>query len=144
MTPDLMDLGRHLQTLPCFVWMERMGGILGDERVTVVDMMPACGPASQGVQLLVYGNPGKGLRWVDSDWLVPDLSCSATLGCLLALVREKHGDHVQLAQVPLERERLRWVVVDMDRECAVVATGRGDTHALARAAALVAALGAPC
>jgi hypothetical protein len=63
---------------------------LGGEYVVLND---ASGPWKDGIartELYVYELAGddNGPRWRNADEFVPDLECPATLGCLLALVRE--------------------------------------------------------
>ena len=76
-------------------------------------------------------------RWVefsnsDNDWL-PDLDDPATLGCLLALVREAWGDD----GICPDFNKMRWTILTWDC-CAI---GDGSTEADALVAALEAA---PC
>ena len=74
--------------------------------------------------------------WYDGpdDGLIPDLDDPATVGCLLALVREAWGDSLHVRYT--EHHKSWWVLVD--RQIGV--NGSGDTEGEALAAAL---LGAP-
>jgi hypothetical protein len=70
----------------------------------------------------------------DLPGTLPDLTDPATIGCLLALVREAWGDSLHVRYT--EHHKSWWVLVD--RQIGV--NGSGDTEGEALAAAL---LGAP-
>jgi len=73
----------------------------------------------------------------DHDWphdlglRLPDLSDPATLGCLLALVREAHGDPVLFARFRGARVRPDWMVSWDGSD--VIATGATEAEALVAA-----------
>lgn len=62
---------------------------------------------------------------------LPDLQDPATLGCLLALVREAHGDPVLFARSRGARVRPDWVVSRDSSD--VIATGATEAEALVAA-----------
>lgn len=62
---------------------------------------------------------------------VPDLTDPATLGCLLALVREAHGDSTLFARFRAARIRPDWVVPWDGSD--VIATGATEAEALVAA-----------
>lgn len=78
MTPDLIDLSRRAVTCPRFRWMPGMGvtrwsgyyGVAATTRVSVAE---------------------RDTLWLAEGWL-PDLSDPATLGTMIALVREAWRD----------------------------------------------------
>jgi hypothetical protein len=74
---DLHDLARHLVTLPRWGWMPgmRVGRARGDGLPWLWTRLGD-----------TFARPCDGLLWL------PDLTDPATLGCLLALVREAWGD----------------------------------------------------
>ena len=67
---------------------------------------------------------------VKPEWL-PDLTDPATLGCLLALVREAHGDPVLFARFRGARAHPDWVVSWDGSD--VIATGATEAEALVAA-----------
>ena len=74
---------------------------------------------------------GNTVRWVDSAGLEPYLPDPATLGCLLALMREAHGDPSLYCTVQLDVGYPWWVVCDSaDR---VVAGASTEAEALVAA-----------
>jgi len=78
MTDDLQELGRRAVACRAWRWTDGMRALDGDRRC--------------GYRLTENsGLPGHPDPVVDDSWL-PDLSDAATLGCLLALVREAWGD----------------------------------------------------
>jgi hypothetical protein len=74
--------------------------------------------------------------WDAPGWrdLEPDLTDPATLGCLLALVREASGDRLLHVAYQTDAGHEWWVVVDMDDNCMY----GGETEGAAIAAALIA------
>ena len=73
--------------------------------------------------------PDGGDTWEYENWpVIPDVSDAATLGCLLALVREAYPDAYTVPQ--LDPEEVLWYVV----------TASGAAWSNAEAGALVAAL----
>jgi hypothetical protein len=63
--------------------------------------------------------------------LLPDLTDPATLGCLLALVREAHGDPMLFARFRGARVRPDWMVSWDGSD--VIATGATEAEALVAA-----------
>ena len=85
MTPDLTDLARRAVACPHWRWVPRMRARLGNLDAGDVAAVGALGVA-------VVWDWECGAVWHDDDDLTPDLSDPATVGCLLALVREAWGD----------------------------------------------------
>lgn len=105
-----LDLARRAVACKHWRWMPGMLAVVGVERQRVLsEKLPA------------YG-----------DW-IPDLDDPATLGCLLALVREAWGDD----GICPDFNKMRWTILTWDC-CAI---GDGSTEAEALVAALEAA---PC
>jgi hypothetical protein len=67
----------------------------------------------------------------DYDQCLPDLTDAATIGCLLALVREAHGDPVLFARFRGARVHPDWVVSWDGSD--VIATGATEAEALVAA-----------
>ena len=105
-----LDLAKRAVACKHWRWMPGMLAVVGVERQRVLsDKLPAY-----------------------PDWL-PDLTDPATLGCLLALVREAWGDD----SICPDFNKMRWTILTWDC-CAI---GDGGTEAEALVAALEAA---PC
>lgn len=134
MTPDLLDLGRR--AVACHRWR-----FLGGERWRFdVSSHASLWSRSEGAE----AGDDDGNQATEADPrrrgpVVIDLSDPATLGCLLALVREAWGDPPLV--VVCFRQEGRWCVASRDGR-AMFAAGRyfwGDTEAAALVAALEAA-----
>jgi hypothetical protein len=82
MTPDLVDLA--LRAVACKGW-RWMPGMLTDDGTTV------CSQSDDGY-LLIAGSEGSCVSWWPIGGHLPDLTDPATVGCLLALVREAYED----------------------------------------------------
>lgn len=98
MTEDMLDLARRAVACKGFRWMDGMRALDGDG---------AC-----GFRLTENsGLPGHPEPVVDDAWL-PDLTDPATLGCLLALVREAWDDpHASVGSAGWDNGEEGWVVV---------------------------------
>jgi hypothetical protein len=98
MTDEQIALARRAVACRGWKWM---GGMATDEghRVVLVD---------DGVLWMVYDGEGKCKPGCVEDF-VPDLADAATLGCLLALVREAHG---QSTLSPVSRGLRCWCLAD--------------------------------
>jgi hypothetical protein len=118
MTPEHEALARRAVACPRWRWMP---GMLVDSagyvyRMTSESIADGCGAVD----------------W-QQKWMRPDLTDPATLGCLLALVREALGDPEVFAR--REIGGLGWVVIRSNS----VRLIRGETEAEALVAALEAA-----
>ena len=125
MTPDLIDIARRAVACPRFRWLPGMCGCRWSEydvlwRTSRVSTLPE-----------------RGTFWLAEGW-VPDLTDPATLGCLLALVREAWRDP-RLVAIYCEPahpgQSEGWAVQSADNRMPVA----GEDYAT-EAAALVAAL----
>jgi hypothetical protein len=89
-------------------------------------------------RILVYHGDGMGIVewWRPGRRDLPDLTDAATLGCVLALVREAWGDPWMVASV--RKDTQRWEVWDL-RIGAPHPVGDGTTEADALVSALEAA-----
>lgn len=121
----MKTLAQRLMACPRFRWMLGMGvenpnGV--PHRIVVVEPPP--------LGTLIY-QKGRGITGLLRSE-VPDLTDPATLGCLLALVREAHGDPSLYCTVQLDVGYPWWVVCD--------STDRVVAGASTEAEALVAAL----
>lgn len=136
MTPELEALARRAVACPRWRWMPgaRVVPILADDTIEAVSGTIV---ADRGL-LLVYW-PDVGLRWQGArEHLLPDLTDPATLGCLLALVREAWADQCACVfSIDYGPAGVMWQV-------RLTANGRQVTprHYAAEAEALVAALDA--
>ena len=133
----MSDLAKRLLACPRFRWMPGMRA--NDQRIV------ACDPNSSDVCIADEGctEEGHTARWVEPQRLRPDLSDPATLGCLLALVREAHKQpnaYARLRRNPRSFEGLYWEVLANAEEWRESALGHGSTEAAALVAALEAAL----
>lgn len=79
---NAIDLGRRAARCKAWRLMPGMADIDG-ARVVLVS----------GGRALITSEETALSEWVDATSAVPDLRDPATLGCLLALVREAHRDH---------------------------------------------------
>ena len=98
MTADALDLARRAVACPGWRWMPRMRAALGS-----VDTGDVAAVGSIGVA--VVWDWELGAEWHDPDDLLPDLTDPATLGCLLALVREAWGDTGECGRVSVYATR---------------------------------------
>ena len=132
----MTDLAKRLLACPRFRWMLGMGvenpnGV--PHRIVVVEAPP--------LGTLIY-QKGRGITGLLRSE-VPDLTDPATLGCLLALVREAHKQpnaYARLRRNPRSFEGLYWEVLANAEEWRESALGHGSTEAAALVAALEAAL----
>ena len=123
MTDDMIELARRAVTCPRWRWIP---GMLTTDGARVEDV-------KRGDVLLVLA---KGMRKAASAWgdgrnYVPDLTDPATLGCLLALVRDAYKDAYISASSLHDLwtdENGYWGVRDCDGF--VIATGRSEREAL--------------
>lgn len=120
----MKTLAQRLVACKHFQWMSGMHAHAG--RVLDVRGAEIC-LADEGAT-----EDGNTVRWVDSAGLGPYLTDPATLGCVLALVREAHGDPSLYCTVQLDTGYPWWVVCD--------STDRVVAGASTEAEALVAAL----
>lgn len=119
----MKTLAQRLVACKHFKWMPGMHAHAG--RVLDVRGVEIC-LADEGAT-----EDGNTVRWVDSAGLGPYLTDPATLGCLLALVREAHGDPSLYCAVQLDVGYPWWVVCDSaDR---VVAGASTEAEALVAA-----------
>jgi len=91
MTPAELEAARRVVTLPGWRWMPGMLAVL---------------PDAPPVRIVEIYDAGNALQ--EHGWL-PDLSDPATLGCLEALVRERHPGAYVVPDV--------WTVEDRSGEC---------------------------
>lgn len=120
MSDEMIALGRRAVACKGWRWMSGMATAEG-HRVLLVD---------DDVLWMVYNEEGKCKPGCVEDF-VPDLSDPATLGCLLALVREAHGDPVLFARFRGARVRPDWAVSWDGSD--VIATGATEAEALVAA-----------
>ena len=85
MNPEIQDLARRAVACKHWRWMLRMRAVDGAERFRV-SVVSHGYPQGFDEQPPMKVNVDFGLRWL------PDLTDPATLGCLLALVREVRND----------------------------------------------------
>jgi len=111
MTDEMIALSRRAVACPKWRWMPGM-----------LATRPELSPA--GLRVTMSNLP------MQSMWL-PDLTDPATLGCLLALVREAHGDPVLFARFRSARVRPDWAVSWDGSD--VIATGATEAEALVAA-----------
>lgn len=128
----MKTLAQRLVACKHFRWMLGMGvenpnGV--PHRIVVVEAPP--------LGTLIY-QKGRGITGLLRSE-VPDLTDPATLGCLLALVREVRGQpnaYVRLRRNPRSFEGLYWEVLANAEEWRESALGHGSTEAAALVAAL--------
>jgi len=152
MTDDLIELARRAVACPGFRPMRGMSGESGE---VIVDVFAdGCVKTSElvdsGYGYETYREPwvGQFKEMLENYWL-PDLTDPATLGCLLALVREASGCPVWVSfdvePDPLDdgeyvlSEPARWTVWRAPVGDFVQPCGSGPTEAAALIAALEAA-----
>ena len=132
MTPDLDALGRRAVACRAWKWAPGMRGVLPDTPKWCGRVMSVGGA----------GKPWWSVSELRGPWpkdALPDLSDAATLGCLLALVREA-WDEPEL-YVRSSRDDESWIVCAADhegRERLMVL--RSDPYRASEAEALVVAL----
>jgi hypothetical protein len=134
---DLHDLARHLVTLPRWRWLPRMVDQHGRTVIDVNDGRNAGVPVEWShpticriVEMYEHPNDARA-EWADA---IPDLTDPATLGCLLALVREAYtAPH---AHTRYSRSYGQWEVMLRHNLCRDLC---GPTEAAALVAALEAA-----
>ena len=126
MTPELIALARRVVECKNWRWMlgARVVPILADDTIEAV-----LGTIVEDRGLLLVYWPDVGLRWQGGrEHLLPDLADPATLGCLLALVREAWGEDT-------------WVQHEDEWTCFVVLDNQVDHYCgTSEAEALVVAL----
>lgn len=131
MAESLAELARWAVTLPGWKWRAGMRTHT-NERVMDVDRRGR----------ILLADCGTGCGWENGDNYTPDLADPATLGCLLALVREKHGPLTHVSPSSRwHRGTLDWIVwrhAQRD-DCSFVEIARGPFEV----EALIAALEAP-
>jgi hypothetical protein len=131
----MKELAKRLVKCKGWRWMFGMGVANPDgvpHRIVVVE------PPPLGTLVCVKGRGIVGLRPDD----VPDLTDPATLGCLLALVREARGQpnaYARLRREPRSHQELHWEVLANAEEWRESVLGAGATEAEALVAALEAA-----
>lgn len=128
MSADLMELGRRAVACKGWRWMPGMVVLPFPYRVRVVQFEPGA-VAGTGVRMLPTG--GWALALVQCDDL-PDLTDPATLGCLLALVREAWGPAYGTGRPHLRPTATGWFVAS----CGYPVAPEGLTEAEALVAAL--------
>ena len=113
--PDLEELARRAVACPRWRWVEGMGAVNASLRGVYASKSRVVGKAAAKQ---VPGN------------LVPDLTDPATMGCLLALVREAFGDPTLFAEC--HPVGAKWQTHSVDGGV----FGEGSTEAEALVAAL--------
>ena len=136
MTPDQINLARRLVACPRWRWMPGMGV----RRWSNYDVRWHTNRVSTLAE--------RGTFWLSEGWL-PDLTDPATLGCLLALVREAWGDprihsapglYAHDAAPEYRYQIAHWHVYSPGPYNALTEPPKCSVTALTEAAALVAAL----
>lgn len=142
MTDELIELGKRAVACKGFRWMPGMATDSKFVRVVAVDSdtNKPCG-AENGAT-----NDDCHAVWLDGVHLLPDLTDPATLGCLLALVREAYRDTSKLwdGYVEVQRDHQSLFFVkqfqhDADGFLKEIHRSTGRTEAEALVAALEAA-----
>ena len=126
MTPDTLDLARRAVACPGWRWMPGMRDTDGWRILRGEEASGGASLASADGELM--HDRSLSLR------VLPDLTDAATLGCLLALVREAWGDAAASAHLVGFTHALEWAVMSDESELAT-----GPTEAAALVAALEAA-----
>lgn len=131
MTPDLMDLGRRLMALPDFEWMPGMLSVDGERYLRRR-------PGAEYPHLFFDPMYDAVIDYSDAQLkhIEPEPADPATLGCLLALVREKWGRPNMAATPEIIGVRVLWYVEDFTDGSESSLGLVGDTEAEALVCAL--------
>ena len=132
MNPEIEALGKRAVACPGWRWLPRMVDQYGNTVLVVADGVPVEWVDLRGnyVDLVSDRRTGEARGfWVTS---IPDIPDPATLGCLLALVREAWAD-------PGLTPVFRYGVWELFSKSALVCSPREATEAAAIVAALEAA-----
>jgi hypothetical protein len=121
MTPEMLDLARRAVACRGFRWMPGM--------LAVEQAVPGMALSARPVRVDDY--------WHEVGVWLPDLTDPATLGCLLALVREAWGD--PSLSVLFDHDGCKWRVGRWEDDGLALRCRCADTEAHALVAALEAA-----
>jgi hypothetical protein len=122
MTPEMLDLARRAVACKGWRWMPGM--------LAVEQAVPGMALSARPVRVDDY--------WHEVGVWLPDLTDPATVGCLLALVREAWGQE-DMGAVRIFRDGLRKWCVEHDEDDAQAGAFYGPTEADALVEALEAA-----
>lgn len=125
MESDLIELGKRAVACKGWRWMP---GMLSDEGLRVVSVSEE--------HRYLHVHPGS-LLLPTQGYAIPDLQDPATLGCVLALVREAWGDSEM--HMTLGAKGWVWLTGESRVYGVVMPINAGDTEAEALVAALEAA-----